>query len=69
MYLNILRAVGLAALKWPNLLVEVDFGQLEQVFTGLFQAAFIIGVLLLILGIFMIFFPGLRTFLGRLMGI
>ena len=69
MFLNILKAVVLPALKWPNLLVEVDFGQLEQVFTGLFQAAFIIGVLLLILGIFMIFFPGLRTFLGRLMGI
>ena len=69
MFLNILKAAVLPALKWPNLLVEVDFGQLEQVFTGLFQAAFIIGVLLLILGIFMIFFPGLRTFLGRLMGI
>lgn len=51
-----------------HFLVEVDFGQLEQVFTGLLQASFIIGVLLLIIGIFLIFFPGLKVFLGKLVG-
>ena len=49
-----------------NFLVKVDFGQLEQVFTGLFQAAFIIGVVMMIIGIFLIFFPGLRIFIGKL---
>lgn len=48
--------------------VEINLGQLEQVFTGLFQAGFIIGVMLLIFGIFCIFFPGLRIFVGKLLG-
>jgi hypothetical protein len=50
-------------------LVEVDLGQLEQVFTGLFQAGFIIGVLLLLIGIFVIFFPGLKVFVGQLLNL
>jgi len=52
-----------------NFLVEVNLGQLEQVFTGLFQAGFIIGVLLLIIGIFVVFFPGLKIFVGKLLSI
>ena len=47
--------------------VEVNLGQLEQVFTGLFQASFIIGVLMLLIGIFVIFFPGLKAFVGKLL--
>ena len=50
-------------------LVSIDLGQLEQVFTGLFQAGFIIGVMLLIIGIFVIFFPGLKIFVGKLLNI
>ena len=69
MFTNILKAVAFSAVKDSQLLVTIDFGQLEQVFTGLFQAAFIIGVLGLIIGIFLIFFPGLKTFLGKIVGI
>lgn len=63
--------VALASMAPANerthFLVEVNLGQLEQVFTGLFQAGFIIGVLLLLIGIFVIFFPGLKIFVGRLL--
>ena len=50
-----------------HFLVEVNFGQLEQVFTGLLQAGFVIGVLMLLIGIMVIFFPGLKTFVGKLL--
>lgn len=53
----------------PVMAIEVDFGELEQVITGLMQASFIIGVALLFIGILLIFFPGLRTFLGKLVGL
>ncbi len=52
----------------PAAAVKVNFGELEQVITGLQQASFIIGVALLFIGILLIFFPGLRTFLGKLVG-
>lgn len=52
----------------PAMAIQVDFGELEQVFTGLQQATFIIGVILLFIGILLIFFPGLRIFLGKLVG-
>ena len=72
MYLNILH-VALASMapasERSHYLVSIDLGQLEQVFTGLFQAGFVIGVLLLIIGIFVIFFPGLKIFVGKLLSI
>jgi hypothetical protein len=72
MFQNIMQ-VALASMapakERAHVLVEVDLGQLEQVFTGLFQAGFIIGVLLLLIGIFVIFFPGLKIFVGRLLNL
>ena len=49
--------------------VKVSFGELEQVITGLQQASFVIGVALLFIGILLIIFPGLKTFLGKLVGL
>ena len=65
----LLMLMAILPMDGSNLLVKVDFGQLEQVFTGLFQAAFIIGVAVMVLGIFVIFFPGLRRFIGNLVGL
>ena len=70
MFENILR-IALTSMApardRSHFLVEVNLGQLEQVFTGLFQAGFVIGVLLLLIGIFVIFFPGLKIFVGKLL--
>lgn len=68
--LNVFQTALLAALpdRASQFLVTVRFGELEQLFTGLMQASFIIGVLILVIGILLIFFPGLKTFLGKLVG-
>jgi len=44
----------------------IDFGRLEAIFTGFFQVAMVIGIVLFILGIFLMFFPGARKFIGSL---
>ena len=46
----------------------IDFGRLEAIFTGFFQVAMVIGIILFILGIFVMFFPGARKFIGGLLG-
>jgi hypothetical protein len=46
----------------------IDFGRLEAIFTGFFQVAMIIGIVIFILGVFLIFFPGAKKFIGGLIG-
>lgn len=46
----------------------IDFGRLEMIFTGFFQVVMVIGIVLFILGIFLMFFPQGRRFLGGLIG-
>ena len=61
-----LNAGLLMALFLPGALI--DFGRLEAIFTGFFQVAMVIGIVLFILGIFLMFFPGARKFIGSLVG-
>ncbi|MHA2327359.1 MAG: hypothetical protein ACXACR_02460 [Candidatus Hodarchaeales archaeon] len=46
----------------------ISFGRLEAIFTGFFQVAMVIGIVIFVLGIFLIFFPGARKFIGSLLG-
>ena len=56
-----LMAAALSFLK-PQFLVNIDFGELPSVFTGLFQVAVPIAIVLFVIAIFAIFFPGIRKF-------
>lgn len=57
-----------AALSWldSHYLVNIDFGELPSVFTGLFQVAVPIAIILFVIAIFAIFFPGIRKFVKGL---
>lgn len=61
------KALVLAQVGKSNVKVKIELGQLEQVFTGLQQAFIVIAICLFVLGILMVFFPGLRRFLGGLL--
>lgn len=47
-------------------LVNIDFGELTSVFTGLFQVAIPIAIVLFTIGIFALFFPGINRFVKGL---
>ena len=46
----------------------ISFGRLESIFTGFFQVAMPIGLILFILGIFVLLIPQSRRFVGGLLG-
>ena len=56
------QIAALNGVAYPG--VKINLGQLEQVFTGLGQVFLIIAIILFVLGVLMIFFPGLRRFIG-----
>lgn len=53
----------MASVLDPNYLVNIDFGELPSIFTGLFQVAIPIAIVLFVIGIFALFFPGIRKFI------
>lgn len=57
-----LMAVSLSFLN-AHFLVNIDFGELPSIFTGLFQVAIPIAIVLFVIGIFALFFPGIRKFI------
>lgn len=63
-----MEIITLMTLVWffPNQLI--NFGRLEAIFTGFFQVAMVIGIVIFILGIFLMFFPGARRYVGNLLG-
>ena len=56
-----LMAAALGMLE-SHFLVNIDFGELPSVFTGLFQVAVPIAIVLFVIAIFAIFFPSIRKF-------
>lgn len=60
-FANILSAVASSADS--RFLVRIDFGELPSIFTGLFQVAVPIAIVLFVIAIFAIFFPGIRKFI------
>ena len=61
-FANILVAVA-ASIDPLNIKVRIDFGELPSIFTGLFQVAVPIAIVLFVIAIFAIFFPGIRKFI------
>lgn len=49
-----------------HLLANIDFGELPSVFTGLFQVAVPIAIVLFMIAIFALFFPGINRFVKGL---
>ena len=49
-----------------HFLVNIDFGELPSIFTGLFQVAIPIAIVLFVIAIFALFFPGIKRFVGGL---
>ena len=62
-----LMAVALSFVD-SHFLVNIDFGELPSIFTGLFQVAVPIAIVLFVIGIFALFFPGIRRFVKGLGG-